>query len=130
MPLSYGRCSYMARCRKASFDGGSPASKLPLESSLEILAGSRRPSEAFVGVMSQPSARRTLRLPLLPAVRPRLNSDSPVATICSRIVDSFMALDPTLSQKSLRFRSFPTSTRELDALRPHSPASGSPGECT
>ena len=48
-------------------------------------AGSSVPSEEPVGVISQPpSASATEMLPVEPCVSPRLNSDAPVATICSR----------------------------------------------
>jgi hypothetical protein len=78
------RSSYMARCRNASFEGGSPAIRAPFQSSLAIRAGSRLPSEALVGVSSQPPSRRTLILPLLPAVKPRSKIDRPSAAMCSR----------------------------------------------
>ena len=92
-----------------------------LESSLEILAGSRLPSEAFVGVISQPSSRRTLRLPLLPGGQAAIEQGIHRSKLSVHgCVDSFMALHPMLSRRSRRFRSFPTSTREPGALRPHS----------
>src|SRR6185312_727058 len=92
MPVSAGRCSYIARWRNNSFEGRSPESNCPLRPILDIRAGSRLPSEEFVGVISQSSSMRTLRLPLLPAVNPRLKRDSPVLTMHSRIFDSFIAI--------------------------------------
>src|SRR3546814_786775 len=62
---------YMARCRKASLEGGAPESSVPLSSSFDRLAGSSPPRELLVGVSSQPSSTRTLMLPLLPVVRTR-----------------------------------------------------------
>ena len=49
---------------------------LPLASSFASRAGSRRPSETFVGVMSQPSLSRALMFPALPKLNLRANSDA------------------------------------------------------
>ena len=74
----------MARCRNDSFDGASPATCRPAGSSLDRRAGSSRPSEALVGVNSQPPSTRTLMLPLLPAVSPRSKRERPISQISSR----------------------------------------------
>ena len=84
MAPASGRSSYMARCRNDSLDGASPAMCRPAASSLDRRAGSSRPSEALVGVNSQPSSSRTLMLPLLPAVSPRSKSERPMSQIASR----------------------------------------------
>ena len=48
-------------------------------------AGSSAPSEALVGVISQPpSSSRTEMLPVEPKVSPRANSEAPTAQISSR----------------------------------------------
>src|SRR5437764_14570567 len=73
------RSSYIARCKTDSFDGASPDSALPFQSSFAMRAGSSAPRLAFVGVTNQPSCSRPLMLPLLPAVNPRPNSDLPNA---------------------------------------------------
>jgi hypothetical protein len=43
-----------------------------------------QPRQALEGVSSQPSFKRTLMLPLLPAVRPRSKSERPNVTMVSR----------------------------------------------
>ena len=73
----FGRCRYMAMCRKDSLVGGSPETSLPLASSRASRAGSRRSNATLVGVISQPSSNRALMLPELPKVRPRPKMDLP-----------------------------------------------------
>jgi len=69
--------------------GASPETSFPCASSLDNLAGSRKPSEALVGVTSQPpSSSRTLMLPEEPGVSPRSNSERPNRQMASRIADS------------------------------------------
>src|SRR3546814_2202510 len=75
MAPAWLRASYMARCKNASLDGGSPASSVPLSSIFESRAGSSVPRQLLVGVSSQPSSVRTLILPLLPAVKPRRSEE-------------------------------------------------------
>lgn len=82
----------MTRCRKLSLVGASPETSLPSWSSFDSRAGSRRPSEALVGVISQPSSRLKLMLPEDPAVRPRAKIDAPIAQIASRSVASLIRL--------------------------------------
>ena len=50
------RSRYIARCRKLSLVGASPATCLPVSSSFDSRAGSSAPSETLVGVISQPSS--------------------------------------------------------------------------
>ena len=60
--------------------------------SRDIRAGSSEPSEALVGVTSQPpSSSFTLILPEEPGVSPRSNSERPRRQISSRILVSLMA---------------------------------------
>src|ERR1700757_2560923 len=73
----------MTRCKKLSLVGGSPEMSLPSWSSFESRAGSRRPREEPVGVISQPSSVLALILPEDPAVRPRTKIDAPIAQISS-----------------------------------------------
>ena len=56
----------------------------------DSLAGSRKPSEALVGVTSQPSSHRTLILPEEPGVSPRSNNERPRRQISSRTLLSVM----------------------------------------
>src|SRR5215469_15314114 len=91
-PVS-GRSSYITRCRKLSLVGGSPETSRPLGPSFDNRAGSRRPSEEPVGVISQPSSVLTLILPDDPAVRPRAKIDWPIVQISSR---NFASLIPPL----------------------------------
>src|SRR4029077_16103370 len=74
----------MARCRKFSFDGGSPERCLPFQSSLESRDGSSLPRLEPVGVNSQPSSQRALMLPVEPCVKPRSKMDLPSSQIRSR----------------------------------------------
>ena len=80
----------MTRCRKLSLVGASPETSRPSWSSFDSRAGSSRPSEALVGVISQPSSVRTLMLPDDPAVSPRSKIDAPIAQIASRCVASLI----------------------------------------
>src|SRR6266487_1432620 len=82
----------MTRCRKLSLVGGSPTTTRPLSSSFHSRAGSSRPKEKLVGVISQPSSTRTLILPEEPAVSPRSKIEAPIAQIASRALVSFMRL--------------------------------------
>src|SRR5215471_17189530 len=83
------RVWYSAECSGTSLVGASPEMSLPSADSRDNLPGSRKPSEAFVGVTSQPpSSSLTLILPDEPGVSPRSNSDRPRRQICSRIVVS------------------------------------------
>src|SRR5437867_34153 len=93
------RSRYIARCSEASFEPGSPEMRLPFQSSLASRAGSSLPKHALVGVSSQPSSRRTLMLPLLPAVNTRSKSDLPNSQISSRDLDSLMQLLPGLEEE-------------------------------
>jgi len=62
---------------------------LPFGSSRDSRAGSSEPSDALVGVTSQPpSSVRTLILPDEPGVSPRSNSERPRRQISSRILVS------------------------------------------
>src|SRR5215469_9267805 len=88
-----GRSSYITRCRKLSLVGGSPETSRPSCPSFDSRAGSRRPSEEPVGVISQPSSVLTLILPDEPAVRPPAKIDAPIAQISSL---SFGSLIPSL----------------------------------
>src|SRR5262245_57255402 len=74
------RSRYIARWRKLSLVGASPATCLPEVSSVDSFAESSAPSETLVGDISQPSAVLTLMLPELPKVRRRSNIDLPAAT--------------------------------------------------
>src|SRR5260370_41753399 len=93
----------MTRCRKLSLVGGSPPISRPLSSSCDSRAGSSRPRDALVGVISQPFSTLTLMLPDDPAVSPRLKIDAPISQIASRALGSFMAAlhQPTLTHRSL-----------------------------
>src|SRR6187455_233229 len=82
----------MARCRKASFEGALPEISLPFQSSLDRRAGSSLPRLDPVGVSSQPSAQRTLMLPVDPCVRPRSKIDLPSSQSWSRSWCSCMLL--------------------------------------
>ena len=53
-PRHVGRCAYITRCRKASLVGASPPTGGRPASSCDSRAGSSAPSEALVGVISQP----------------------------------------------------------------------------
>ena len=70
-----------------------PETSRPLASNFDKVAGSSLPSEALVGVISQPpSGSRTLILPVEPKVRAREKSDKPASQIASRAcVSSLMA---------------------------------------
>src|SRR6478609_7672854 len=82
-------------------------------SSLEIRAGSRKPSEALVGVTSQPpSSSRNDMLPDEPGVSPRSNSERPYRQISSRRRASDMTVPPIL--RSCPFDQFKA---EIDGLR-------------
>ena len=62
-----------------------PETSRPLASNFDKFAGSSLPSEALVGVISQPpSGSRTLILPVEPKVRAREKSDKPASQIASR----------------------------------------------
>src|SRR5262245_40463400 len=78
----------MAICSRLSLVGASPATCLPLSSSLERLAGSSRPKEILVGVISQPPSIRMERLPALPKESPRSNIERPNAARLSRALVS------------------------------------------
>src|SRR5205814_8761691 len=67
-----------------------PETRLPFGSTLEIVAGSSRPRQELVGVISQPSSTRTLILPELPGVSPRSNMDLPKMQISSLSFASFI----------------------------------------
>src|SRR5258706_15946894 len=90
MAPAVGRCPYTQRCRKDSLVCLSPESRLPFASTLDSVAGSSRPRQELVGVISQPSSVRTLILPELPTVSPRSNIDLPNAQISSLSFDSFI----------------------------------------
>ena len=81
----------MTRCRKLSLVGGSPATSRPSRSSFDNRAGSSRPSEEPVGVISHPSSMRRLIFPEEPAVRPRAKIEAPISHIASRCFASFIA---------------------------------------
>jgi hypothetical protein len=57
-------------------------------------AGSSRPRLTLVGVITQPSPTRALRLPELPKVSPRSNSDLPKVQISSRRRASSLTASP------------------------------------
>src|SRR6266850_2309014 len=86
------RRSYTERCRKASLVGLPPDIRLPFASTLERVAGSSRPRQELVGVISQPSSTRALMLPELPGVSPRSNMDLPSMQISSLSFISFMSI--------------------------------------
>src|SRR5271170_8111947 len=88
------RSLYMQKCRKASLVGLPPETKRFSLSNFDRVAGSSRPSEALVGVMSQPpSGKRTLMFPVDPKVKPRENKERPTSQISSRArVSSPMSL--------------------------------------
>src|ERR1700733_9769285 len=87
------RVSYSALCSGTSLVGASPDRSPPAASSRDSRAGSRKPSEALVGVTSQPpSSSLTEILPEEPGVRPRSNSERPRRQISSRIFVSLMAV--------------------------------------
>src|SRR5262249_7996245 len=68
-----------------SLVGASPEISRPDASSRDNFAGSRKPSEALVGVTSQvPSSSLALILPDDPGVSPRSNSERPKRQIASR----------------------------------------------
>src|ERR1700685_4809679 len=78
--------------------GGTQERGRPAASSRDSRAGSRKPSEALVGVTSQPpSSSLTEILPEEPGVRPRANSERPRRQISSRIFVSLMAPSLALS---------------------------------
>src|SRR5450755_349304 len=65
----------------------------PSASSRDNRSGSRKPSEALVGVTSQPpSSSLTLMLPDEPGVSPRSNSERPNRQMPSRILVSGIAI--------------------------------------
>src|SRR5258705_5427905 len=85
-----GRSAYMDRCRKDSLVCFSPDCRWPFASTFDRVAGSSRPRQELVGVISQPSSRRTLILPELPTVSPRSNIDLPKTQISSLSLVSFI----------------------------------------
>src|SRR5215469_1959071 len=85
------RVWYSAECSGTSLVGASPETSLPSAESRDNLAGSRKPSEALVGVTSQPpSSSFTLILPEEPGVSPRSNSERPKRQISSRSLVSLI----------------------------------------
>src|SRR5882672_9502309 len=92
------RRSYTERCRKASLVGLPPDIRLPFASTLERVAGSSRPRQELVGVISQPSSTRALMLPELPGVSPRSNMDLPSMQISSLSFVSFIISNPFQDQ--------------------------------
>src|SRR4026209_2758596 len=107
-----GRCSYTDRCKKASFVGLPPETGLPSVSSLESAAGSSRPRQELVGVISQPSSTRALILPELPGVSPRSNIDLPSMQISSL---SFASLMFRLARNPISPRRH-EDTKEIESL--------------
>ncbi len=101
--------SYTAMCRKASLVGLWPDIQFPLRSSREMFSGSISPMELPVGVISQPSSRRTLMLPLLPKVNPRSYKDRASFAILSLCWVSFMAAWQTPWRKSPDHQNYRTS---------------------
>src|SRR5271156_3722775 len=90
------RWPYRPKGRNASLVAGSPPTNRPSASNFESRAGSSAPSEALVGVISQPpSGSRTLMLPVEPKVRPRWKIESPTAQISSRDLDSSVIVRPS-----------------------------------
>src|ERR1700736_2377795 len=86
------RVWYSALCSGTSLVGASPESSRPWASSRDSRAGSSEPSEALVGVTSQPpSSSFTLILPDEPGVSPRSNSERPSRQISSLALLSVMA---------------------------------------
>jgi hypothetical protein len=72
--------------------GASPEASRPSAVSRDSRAGSSEPSEALVGVTSQPpSSSLTLMLPEEPGVSPRSNNERPRRQISSRSLFSVMA---------------------------------------
>src|SRR5437868_15248220 len=90
MAPAEGRSPYTDRCKNDSLVCFSPESSIPLPSTFEREAGSSRPRQELVGVINQPSLRRTLMLPELPTVSPRSNMDLPNLQISSRSFASFI----------------------------------------
>ena len=97
---------------------GSPPINRPLVSNFESRAGSSAPSEALVGVISQPpSGSRTLMLPVDPKVRPRWKIESPTAQISSRdlasplIVVLLVAVVTVMPAKAVRESGHPDLRR-------------------
>src|SRR5215469_10304973 len=87
------RVWYSAECSGTSLVGASPATSLPSAESRDNLAGSRKPSEALVGVTSQPpSSSLTLILPDEPGVSPRSNSERPKRQMSSRSLVSLILI--------------------------------------
>src|ERR1700760_2524228 len=83
---------YSAVCSGTSLVGASPETSLPSGDSRDSFAGSRKPSEALVGVTSQPpSSSLTLILPDEPGVSPRSNSERPNRQMSSRSFVSLIA---------------------------------------
>src|SRR3954470_14883003 len=79
------RLWYSALCSGTSLVGTSPETSRPSAASRDSRAGSSEPSEALVGVTSQPpSSSLTLILPEEPGVSPRSNRDRPKRQIYSR----------------------------------------------
>src|SRR3954453_1278472 len=86
------RVWYSAVCSGTSLVGASPEASRPWASSRDSRTGSSEPSEALVGVTSQPpSSSLTLILPEEPGVRPRSNNERPRRQISSRTFVSLMA---------------------------------------
>src|SRR5215510_6157109 len=85
------RVWYSAVCSGTSLVGASPDTSRPSGPSRDSRAGSRKPSEALVGVTSQPpSSSFTLMLPEEPGVSPRSNSERPNRQMSSRILASLI----------------------------------------
>ena len=113
-----------------------PETRRPSLSNFDKFAGSSLPSEALVGVISQPpSGRRTLMLPVEPKVRPRENRERPTSQISSRArVSSPMLMSSIASWTSARVKkSRPPKLPDLSAIcnsppfRPTVRMSGTPG---
>src|SRR6195952_260288 len=87
------RVWYSALCSGTSLVGASPEASRPSAASRDSRAGSSEPSEALVGVPSQPpSSSLTLILPEEPGVSPRSNSERPRRQISSRSLLSLIAV--------------------------------------
>src|SRR5262249_9123997 len=80
-------------CSGTSLVGASPEISLPEASSRDSFAGSRKPSEALVGVTSHPpSSSLALILPDDPGVSPRSNRERPKRQMSSRSLVSSVLL--------------------------------------
>src|SRR5262249_24388745 len=110
-------------CSGTSLVGASPERTRPSDERRDSRAGSRKPSEALVGVTSQPpSSSFTLILPEEPGVSPRSKSERPKRQIASL---SLASLVPVSLMALFHFLSSLTLWRRGQAVVPKNARSNS-----